>query len=304
MCRVLSYLGSPIPLENLLYKPDSSLLKQAYQPQMLHMLNLAGFGMMAWDPGSRMPDIPYRYATTDLPTFDGNLRNLARKLRPSCTLAHVRGVPYQDRVHVSRQNLHPFYYDETPLALAHNGDLAQFEHYKFALAEHVRPEIRARVGGSTDSEWIYALLLSQLEDPGGHPSVGEVVKAVDGALRVLRKVRAQEGVSRSSSVNLFISDGSMLVATRFTFDFGCYGDNVHEGNLRYLSEWFTVGRDYDFHDGEWKMIGGAANADSIIVASEPLTVDTSTWLEVPEYSALCAKFEAGRIAMQTVELTA
>ena len=113
---MLSYLGSPIPLENLLYKPDSSLLKQAYQPQMLHMLNLAGFGMMAWDPGSRMPDIPYRYATTDLPTFDGNLRNLARKLRPSCTLAHVRGVPYQDRVHVSRQNLHPFYYDETSLA--------------------------------------------------------------------------------------------------------------------------------------------------------------------------------------------
>ena len=31
MCRVLAYLGSQIPLENLLYKPDSSLLKQAYR---------------------------------------------------------------------------------------------------------------------------------------------------------------------------------------------------------------------------------------------------------------------------------
>jgi len=30
MCRVLAYLGSPILLENLLYRPDSSLLKQAY----------------------------------------------------------------------------------------------------------------------------------------------------------------------------------------------------------------------------------------------------------------------------------
>ena len=59
MCRVLAYLGSQIPLENLLYKPDSSLLKQAYQPQMLQMLNLAGFGMMAWDAQATC-QIPYR----------------------------------------------------------------------------------------------------------------------------------------------------------------------------------------------------------------------------------------------------
>jgi predicted glutamine amidotransferase len=279
MCRVLAYLGSPIPLENLLYKPDSSLLKQAYQPQMLHMLNLAGFGMMAWDPASHVPEVPYRYSTTELPIFDANLRNLSAKLRPRCALAHVRGVPYHERVHVSQQNLHPFHYEGTSLALAHNGDLAQFDMYKFALAERVRPEIRAKIRGSTDSEWIYALLLSQLEDPGARPSPDELVRALDAALAVLRKVRHQEGAARSSSTNLFVSDGSMLVATRFTYDFGCYGDSVHEGHLRYYSQWFTVGRDYDFHDGEWKMIGGAANADSILVASEPLTVDTSTWLE-------------------------
>ena len=302
MCRVLAYLGKPIPLENLLYKPDSSLLKQTYQPQMLHMLNLAGFGMMAWDPASHLPATPYRYATTELPVFDANLRNLSGKLRPRCALAHVRGVPYHEGVDVSRQNLHPFHYEGTSLALAHNGDLAQFEMYKFTLAEHVRPEIRARIRGSTDSEWIYALLLSQLKDPGGRPSLDELVRALDAALAVLRKVRQQEGAARSSSINLFVSDGFMLVATRFTYDFGCYGDSVHEGNLRYLSQWFTTGRDYDFHDGEWKMIGGAANANSILVASEPLTVDTSTWLEVPEYSALCATLDDGKLTMRTVEL--
>ena len=70
MCRVLAYLGRPIPLENLLYKPDSSLLKQSYRPQMLDMLNLAGFGMMAWDPSSHLAEMPYRYATTEMPVFD------------------------------------------------------------------------------------------------------------------------------------------------------------------------------------------------------------------------------------------
>jgi glutamine amidotransferase len=304
MCRVLAYLGSQIPLENLLYKPDSSLLKQAYHPQMLEMLNLAGFGMMAWDPSSHLPGIPFRYANTELPVFDANLRNLSAKLRPRCLLAHIRGVPYNERVHVSRQNLHPFHFEGTPLTLAHNGDLAQFDTYKFALAEYVRPAIRTMVRGSTDSEWIYALLLSQLDDPAVRPNLNTLVRAIDSALAVLRKVRQQEGVKRSSSTNLFVTDGSSLIATRFTYDFGCYGDSVLEGNLRYLSLWFTVGRDYDFHDGEWKMIGGAANSDSILVTSEPLTVDTSTWLEVPEYSALCASRVDGQLTMHTVELAA
>lgn len=304
MCRVLSYLGTGISLESLLYAPDSSLIKQAYQPQMLHMLNLAGFGMMAWDPSSHSPERPYRYATTALPVFDSNLRSLSSKLHPHCLLAHIRGVPYHERVHVNEQNLHPFHYDGTPIALAHNGDLAQFDIYKHALLEHVRPELRSRIRGTTDSEWMYALLLSQLDDPAAHPSPGELVRALDAMLGVLRRVRTQEGVARSSSINLFVTDGDVLVATRFTLDFGCYGDSLHEGNLRYLSQWFTVGRDYGLHGDEWKMVGGARKADSILVASEPLTLDTSTWLEVPEYSALCATRSNDQLAVRTVELSA
>jgi len=304
MCRVLAYLGSPIPLENLLYKPDSSLLKQAYRPKMLEMLNLAGFGMMAWDSTSYVPDVPYRYVTTELPIFDANLRNLSAKLRPYSVLAHVRGVPYHDQVHVNLQNLHPFHYEGASVALAHNGDLANFNSYKFSLLEHVRPEFRTKIRGSTDSELIYALLLSHLEDPGGRTHFDELLKALEGTLCALRKVRLQEGVTRSSSTNLFVMNGNMLLATRFTFDFGCYGDNINKDTLRYLSQWFTVGRDYDFHDGEWKMIGGATHADSIIVASEPLTVDTTTWLQVPEYSALYAGLDDGTLTIRTVELTA
>jgi predicted glutamine amidotransferase len=36
------------------------------------------------------------------------------------------------------------------------------------------------------------------------------------------------------------------------------------------------------------MTGGSEAADSILVASEPLTKDTSAWVEVPEYSMLYA----------------
>ena len=41
-------------------------------------------------------------------------------------------------------------------------------------------------------------------------------------------------------------------------------------------------------------MGGAACADSIIVASEPLTRDIATWIEVPEYSALVVRRDGER----------
>ena len=47
MCRVLAYAGAPVLVDDLLFKPDSSLVRQAYAPQQLHMLNLGGFGLTA-----------------------------------------------------------------------------------------------------------------------------------------------------------------------------------------------------------------------------------------------------------------
>jgi hypothetical protein len=48
MCRALLYLGQPVLLDNLLFQPDSALVRQSYMPKMLNMLNLAGFGLRAW----------------------------------------------------------------------------------------------------------------------------------------------------------------------------------------------------------------------------------------------------------------
>ena len=33
MCRALLYLGEPVLIDDLLYKPDNSLVKQAYMPK-------------------------------------------------------------------------------------------------------------------------------------------------------------------------------------------------------------------------------------------------------------------------------
>jgi predicted glutamine amidotransferase len=306
MCRALAYLGQPVLLDNLLYQPDSALVKQSFMPKMLHLLNLAGFGMRAWDRGSPDPHKPYSYASTALPVFDRNLKALAEKIRPSCVLGHVRGVAYNTEVEISLQNVHPFQFPGVRLALAHNGDLARFAEMKPHLLEAIRPEIVNLIRGTTDSEWIYALIVSQLADPRSACAADELVRAVDQAFAIIRRLRERLGIATSSSVNLFLTTGEQIAAVRYCFDFGCYRTEdpakVHEANLTYLSLWYTSGSEYGFHDGEWKMTGGADTADSIMIASEPLTRDTSTWLEVPEYSMIYADTRSGRPTVEVHRL--
>ena len=301
MCRALLYLGQPVVLDNLLFQPDSALVRQSYMPKMLNMLNLAGFGMRAWDPGSREPAAPFSYASDSLPVFDRNLKNLAAKVEADCVLAHVRGVAYSTQVEISLQNVHPFQFPGIPLTLAHNGDLVRFAELRPRLAAHVRPEIARNVRGTTDSEWIYALVVSQLEDPQVPPTGPALVGAIKRALEIIREERGHLGIDTSSSVNLFVTDGRQVAAARYCFDFGRYATTdaarLHEANLGFLSLWYTAGTDYGLHDGEWKMTGGAERADSILIASEPLTRDVAAWVEVPEYSLLHAEIRDGRPAV-------
>ena len=133
MCRVLMYKGEAVRLDDLLYQPNNSLVKQAYDPQMLDELSFAGFGLLAWDNTSHDPDIPFGYRSTNLPVFDRNLKDLAEKLRVTALIAHVRGVPYSETATVGEQNLHPFRYRGYRLAMAHNGDLARFSLMRFAF---------------------------------------------------------------------------------------------------------------------------------------------------------------------------
>src|SRR5207245_6815081 len=103
MCRALLYLGEPVLLDNFLYQPDSALVRQSYMPKMLNLLNLAGFGLRAWDPSSHEPDRAFSYYSQQLPVFDRNLKNLAEKIRAGCLLAPVRGATSNTSLALSAQ---------------------------------------------------------------------------------------------------------------------------------------------------------------------------------------------------------
>ena len=127
MCRILAYLGDPLPVQHLLFDTDNGLVQQSHSPRMMNkFLNLAGFGMKAWDPASLHPEDPFTYHATTLPSYDRNLRSIASKLASTCLVAHVRGVTYSGESVVADTNLHPFHFAGARVVLAHNGHLRQF----------------------------------------------------------------------------------------------------------------------------------------------------------------------------------
>ncbi|BCA94636.1 class II glutamine amidotransferase [Legionella antarctica] len=303
MCRVLSYLGKPIKIDELLYNPDNSLITQSYNPKLMPhmMLNLAGFGMAAWDDSFYSSELPFLYRSNYLPFYDENLKSISMKVKSRCLIAHIRGVEYSDKSVVSKENVHPFLFDNTTIAFAHNGSLAGFEDIRYEIASYSKPEFKKQIRGTTDSEWMYALFLSLLPEK----KVLGVNDIFDGILSLIDRlvfIRKKHSITLSSPLNFFISNGSFIVATRFVLNYGHYSaKQLLSPHMIYHSLWYTHGESYGFDDEGYKMKMGK-NKNSIIISSEPLTEDSTTWIEIPEYSFIGATLEKDKVQIKSLDI--
>ncbi len=267
---------------------------------MRSIQNLAGFGMLAWDYKNKINE-PFYYKSIELPFFDKNLENLSKRINCNCILAHVRGVDYRTSEIVVQQNAHPFKFANFKLALAHNGSIADLNLLKPVLIKHLKQEIFAQITGTTDSEWIYALLMSQFDDPTKDITADEASDALVKTLQIIRDIRTKLKIQKASPANLFVSNGEFVIVTRFVYDYGVHTDEVEKAFLEYHTLWFTYGEHYGVRDGIYKMHGHTKRSN-IIFASEPLTQDRVTWLELPEYSLSKAWMENNEVIIRTMQL--
>lgn len=265
------------------------------------MLNLAGFGMAAWGRIFYSSRSPFIYRTPTLPFYDDNLKIIASQIRANCLIAHIRGVPYSETNIVSKQNVHPFLYHGTDVVFAHNGGLAGFEDIRFELIKYMQTRFKNQIKGTTDSEWMYAVFLSQLPNKEVI-EIKDVFEAVLILIDILQQIRKKNGIKISSPLNFFISNGRFLAATRFVLDYGHYPDTEYlSPHMVYHSLWYTYGERYGLIEDDYKMKMGKRRK-SIIIASEPLTEDTTTWIEVPEYTFIGAHLEQGDIQISSSDI--
>ena len=252
MCRLLAYLGSPISLETLLYKPEHSLIVQSYKPrEMLSgTVNADGFGVGWYGQNSTEKNIePFTYKNT-LPIWnDTNLPSLSRYIESECVLAYVRSATPGQALDVS--NCQPFQHQH--LLFIHNGLINNFRQTLYRpIRNQLNDKIYQSINGNTDSEHIFGLLLNQMEaNPG---------KTLEQALHGTLLLLAEMAKSYQSYVlgNVVISDGNRLIASRFA-------SQSSAPSLYWLRD------DPNF-------------PQSVLIASEPLS--DGNWISCPQNSII------------------
>jgi len=256
MCRWIAYSGSPILLEELLYKPKHSLIDQSLHSRLgVETTNGDGFGV-GWYGVGKTPAI---YKNTGPAWNDRNLHELARHVRAGLVFAHLRastGTPVQ------QTNCHPFRHGEW--LWMHNGSIAQFQDIKREIMFAVDPALYAEVEGSTDSEAFFFLALTfGLEsDPPA---------AVGRAAGFIERAGHNRGIKHPLQM-IVATNGETMWVFR-------YSSEGRSRSLFYSTKVSTLQAQYPdnpvFH---------ALSEETRLIVSEPLGDLAGAWNEVPESS--------------------
>ncbi len=249
MCRYVAYLGhEKLLLRDLLVKPENSLIKQSRAArETVSGLNADGFGIAWYD--FDIDSIPGTFKSIQPAWNNENLHHFCEKIRSSCFLGHVRASTVGD---VNQNNCHPFVYGQ--YAFAHNGTIRHFEAIKRKLFNILPDSLFGALRGSTDSECLFLLIMHFLEQ-SNYALVPSVTKAIQWVI----EQQASEDDTHFSRLNLVITNGQELMATRY----------VSKAQAP-LSLYFNQSK--------------AEEERAVIVSSEPLNDDTLTWHELAHNS--------------------
>jgi len=256
MCRWLGYIGEPLLMEELILKPEHSLIDQSLaSEQGAETTNGDGFGV-GWFGEEPEPGV---YKSTEPAWNDRNLVSLCRHIRSHLFLAHVRattGTPIQ------QTNCHPFTKDRW--LFVHNGLINGFEHVKRDIAFEIDPDLFFGIEGTTDSELMFNLALTYgLRD--------EPLAALERMTGFIEETGRRKGVEMPVQMTLGLSDGKRLCGVRYSSE--------HQSRTLYHSASMAALQRIN-PDLE------RFSPDTRAIVSEPLGRMSEAWVKVPESSAV------------------
>jgi predicted glutamine amidotransferase len=175
------YSGSPILIEELLYKPEHSLIDQSLHARLgVETTNGDGFGVGWYGANSETPAV---FHSIEPAWNDRNPCEVAGHVESGLFLAHIRA---STGTAVQQTNCHPFRYGRW--IWVHDGLVRDFHRLKRDLALAVDESLYASIEGSTDSELLFylALTFGLQEDPEG--AAGMTGRRRDRILRIAFRV--------------------------------------------------------------------------------------------------------------------
>lgn len=275
MCRLTAYKGRPMLLGDIIARPDNSLILQsrdaAYHPGVVDkthrrniLVNGDGFGVAWYGTDLRKGACCFKFVT---PAWsNSNLRNIGEHVASPLIFAHIRaassGHDPLERVAVSLENCHPFRFSQ--FTFMHNGGVPQFSRIKLRLLNLLSERFFAEIKGSTDSEHIFALFLTCLHRSVRHPehrfTVEEQAAALSETISILLALCSAAEVEEACSLNLTLTDGINIIATRF-----------RNGPQHPPSLYYNFGSEFVCEEGHFYAAGINKKPDSVVISSAPLS---------------------------------
>lgn len=270
MCRWLAYAGSPVRLEELLYKPKNSLVVQSKHSRLgAETTNGDGFGV-GWYGAAATPGV---FRSTEPAWNDRNLHELSAHATSGRVFAHIRASTGSA---VQQTNCHPFRHGRW--LWMHNGSIARFAELKRDLTWAVDPALYPEIEGSTDSEVFFylALTFGLEQDPPA---------AVARAVGLIEETARRHDVDYPVQMTVATTDGG---TTTWAFRYSSEG---RSRSLFHSNDIATLRHQYPDNPVLHEL-----SEDTRIVVSEPLGDLRGAWREVPESSIVVA--DEGRMEIQ------
>jgi predicted glutamine amidotransferase len=257
MCRWLAYSGSPVLIEELLYKPKHSLIVQSLHSTMgAEETNGDGFGI-GWYGAQETPGV---FHSIEPAWNDRNLRELSGHITSGLVFAHIRastGSPVQ------QTNCHPFRHGRW--LWMHNGLIHDLLKVKRDLMLEIDPALYPEIEGTTDSELFFYLALTYgLED--------DPPEAVARAVGLIEAVGRRHGVQYPIQMTVATTNGQSVWAFR-------YSSEGKSRSLFHSTDVATLRAQYPDNP-----ILHMVSDETRLVVSEPLGDLAGAWNEVPEAS--------------------
>lgn len=257
MCRWVAYSGAPVLLEDLLFKPQNSLIDQSMSSKSAETpTNGDGFGI-GWYDSRPTPGL---FRSIRPAWNDFNLRDLAAHIESPLFLAHVRAT---SQATVQETNCHPFRHKNW--LFVHNGEIYQIEKFRKRLIEAISDELFPEVLGTTDSEIMFYLALTFGLESNPYAALTRMAGFVEHVGRA-------HGVSESLWMSLGLSDGKSLYVVRYASD-GEAPSLFHSRDLEDVVRWNPNIRG---------QLRERFSDDTRLVVSEPAGTAVNLWVPVPQ----------------------
>ena len=250
MCRLFGFRSAvPAAVHPALVTEKNSLVIQSKEHK-------DGWGIAAYGVEPR-PSVAHGVGPAH---SDPDFHRVSSLVSSHTVVAHVRLASVGA---VELRNSHPFLYGRW--SFVHNGTLKNYEQHRQALEALIRPDLRANIQGTTDSERCFHIFLTRLAsrvrlEEAVH--VQDVARAVAETMELVSGITDPAGTERSA-MNFLVTNGEVMVASR-------------RNRTLFLSD---GSRSTPYQAA---LLQHGARLNQILIASEALCGNHTAWNEVSE----------------------